>query len=131
MKFPTNILYIGDIVALAVLTIFGFASHGEADLALLPRMAALFGPLVIIWILVATSLGLFRPAVATAPKQLWRPGLTALIVAPLAAVLRGVILRSPVIPIFVVVLTVITALGMTLWRALVYALFRSQSADRQ
>ena len=43
------ILYAGDTVALAITTFIGFATHGEADLAFLPRMAAAFFPLLISW----------------------------------------------------------------------------------
>jgi hypothetical protein len=52
------------------------------------------------------------------PKQLWRPALTAVFAAPLAAVFRGFILNAPVIPIFAVVLAATTALGMVVWRTL-------------
>jgi hypothetical protein len=112
------ILYTGDILALAILTLIGFATHGETDLAFLPRMAALFVPLVISWFLVAPWLGLFHPEIASNFKQLWRPALAILFTAPLAATLRGFILNAPIIPIFVLVLSLTSALGMVLWRGI-------------
>ena len=112
------ILYTGDILVLAALTLIGFATHGETDLAFLPRMGALFVPLVISWFLVAPWLGLFQPEIASNFKQLWRPALAIVFMAPLAATLRGLILNAPIIPIFVLVLSLTFALGMVLWRGI-------------
>ncbi|HSL43062.1 MAG TPA: DUF3054 domain-containing protein [Anaerolineales bacterium] len=115
-----SILILGDILAIALLTLIGFATHGEADLAFLPRMAALFFPLSIAWFLLAPSLGLFRPEAISDPRQLWRPALAALFAAPLAAVLRGFLFNAPIIPIFAAVLAATSALGMVIWRAIYY-----------
>lgn len=112
------ILIASDILAIAILTLLGFASHREAELSFVPRMAALFFPLSISWFLLAPALGLFRPELVSDPRQLWRPALAAIFAALLAAVLRGFILGSPVIPIFVAVLAGTSALGMVIWRAL-------------
>lgn len=113
-------LFTGDMLALAVLTLIGFATHGETDLAFLPRMGALFVPLVISWFLVAPWLGLFQSEITFNPKQLWRPALAMLFAAPLAATLRGFILNAPILPIFVMVLIVTFAFGMVISRALYY-----------
>jgi hypothetical protein len=118
------ILYTGDILVLAALTLIGFATHGETDLAFLPRMGALFVPLVISWFLVAPWLGLFHPEIASNFKQLWRPAMAILFTAPLAATLRGFILNAPIIPIFVLVLGATTALGMVFWRSVWLTLIR-------
>lgn len=109
-------LIIGDILAIALVTFIGFASHGEAGLSFLPRMAAAFFPLSVSWFLLAPALGLFRQETISNPKQLWRPALTALFAAPLAAVLRGLILNAPVLPIFAIVLGGTSAFGMVIWR---------------
>ena len=116
------LLYIGDILSLAALTLIGFATHGETDLAFLPRMSALFFPLVVSWFLVAPWLGLFQSEITFNPKQLWRPALAMLFAVPLAATLRGFILNAPILPIFVAVLSATSALGMFLWRGLYYLL---------
>ena len=113
-------LSIGDILALAALTFVGFATHGETDLAYLPRMSAIFVPLIIVWFLVAPWLGLFQAEITSNPKQLWRPAIAMLFAAPLAGILRSLILNTPVIPIFILVLTVTFALGMVIWRGLYY-----------
>jgi hypothetical protein len=120
-------LILGDILAIALVTFIGFVTHGEADLSFLPRMAALYVPLSISWFLLAPALGLFQRDISSDPKQLWRPALTALFAAPLAAVLRGFILSAPVIPIFAAVLAATSALGMVIWRAL-YLLWARKSS---
>jgi hypothetical protein len=117
-----NILILGDLLAIAIVTLIGFATHGEAGLSFLPRMAAIYFPLSIAWFALAPFLGLFQQETIANPKQLWRPALTAFFAAPLAAVLRGFLLNAPVIPIFAVVLALTTAVGMVIWRS-VYFLF--------
>jgi len=119
-----SILILGDILAMALVTFVGFATHGEAGLAFLLRMAAAFFPLVGSWFLLAPWLGLFQYETVGEARQLWRPALTALFAAPLAAVLRGFILNAPVIPIFAAVLAATSALGMVLWRLIWYGLNR-------
>ena len=119
-----SLLVIGDILAIAILTLIGFATHGEADISFLPRMAALFFPLSISWFVLAPALGLFRQETISEPRQLWRPALAALFAAPMAAVLRGFILNAPIIPIFAAVLAGTSALGIVIWRALYFVLER-------
>jgi len=119
-----SVLMVGDILAIGFITLIGFATHGETGLSFLPRMAATFFPLVIGWFLLAPRLGLFQDEVIHNARQLWRPALAALFAAPLAAVLRGLMLNTPIIPIFAVVLGVISALGMVVWRALYFLLNR-------
>jgi hypothetical protein len=121
------ILYVGDLLAIALLTFIGFATHDEADIAFLPRMAAFYFPLVVAWFLLAHALGLFQHEITSQLKQLWRPALTALFAGPLAAVLRGFLLNAPIIPIFAAVLAATSALGMVIWRAL-YLLWARKSA---
>ena len=110
--------YAGDILALAILTFIGFSTHGETGIAFLPRMGAIFVPMMISWFLIAPWFGLFQPEITSNPKQLWRSALAMLFAAPLVAVLRGFILNAPIIPIFVAVLGVTTALGMAMWRGI-------------
>lgn len=111
------ILLLGDILAIAIVTIIGFVTHREAGLSFLPRMAAIFFPLVIAWFLLAPALGLFQREITSDPKLLWRPALTAFFAGPMAAVGRGFLLNAPIIPIFAVVLASTSALGMVIWRA--------------
>ena len=116
LKMKRNILIAGDIFAILLVTIVGFATHGEAGLSFLPRMAAAFFPLTIAWFLLAPFLRLFETETTSDAKQLWRPVLVMIFAGPFAAVLRGFLLNAPVIPIFAVVLSATSALGMLIWR---------------
>jgi hypothetical protein len=120
----TRLLILGDLLAIGLITFIGFASHGEAGVSFLPRMAATFFPLSISWFLLAPALGLFQPEIASSLKQLWRPALTALFAAPLATVLRGLLLNAPIIPIFAVVLSATSIVGLLIWRTLFLVLSR-------
>ncbi|MCS7010874.1 MAG: DUF3054 domain-containing protein [Anaerolineales bacterium] len=118
MPSPLTWLLLGDTLALALLTIIGFAAHNELSPAYFSRMPATFLPMSLAWFLVAPWLGLFEKRIVQNPRQLWRPFLTMLIAAPLAAVLRAAWLGGVVLPIFVVVLAGSNALGMMTWRAI-------------
>jgi hypothetical protein len=118
------ILILGDLAAIALLTVIGFATHGETEFSFLPRMAAVFFPLLAAWFLLAPWFGLFEDEVVDSPRQLWRPALAALFAAPLAAIVRGFILNAPVIPIFAAVLAGTSAFGMVIWRGLYFLLER-------
>ena len=111
-----NFLILGDILAIGLVTIMGFVTHGETGLSFLPRMAATFLPLVIGWFLLAPWLGLFQDEIICNARQLWRPALTALFAAPLAAVLRGLLLNAAILPVFAIVLGAASAMGMLVWR---------------
>ncbi len=115
-----KILYVSDAVAIALVTVAGFAFHGETDLAILPRVLLIFVPLTVAWFLLAPWFGLYQPEVTSNPKQLWRPALAMLFAAPLAALVRANILGSMVIPIFANVLTATSALGMVVWRGIYF-----------
>lgn len=119
-------LILGDIFSIAILTFIGFATHGETDMSFLPRMGASFFPLIISWFLLVPWLGLFQQEIVSNPKQLWRPVLAMLFAAPMAAVLRGLILNAPIIPIFAVVLGISSAFGMVLWRGIYLLLNRKE-----
>ena len=45
-------LILGDTLAIAILTVIGFASHAETGLSFIPRMGTTFFPLVIGWFLI-------------------------------------------------------------------------------
>ena len=117
-------LILGDILAILITALIGFATHGEAELSFLPRMAAAFFPLTVAWFLLAPWFGLFQKEIISNTKQLWRPALAMFFAAPLAAILRGIILNAPIIPIFAIVLSATSALGMVVWRALFLVLNR-------
>jgi hypothetical protein len=83
-------------------------------------------PLLIAWFLFAPFIGVYQLKYATSQSNLWRPFLAMILAAPLAAWIRGVLLGTPVIPIFVVVLGGVSALAILAWR-LVFCLAVSRS----
>ena len=117
-------LIIGDLLAILLVTVIGFATHGELGTSFAARMGAAFFPLTIAWFLLAPFLGMFKPEVTSDPKQLWRPVLAMFFAGPFAAVLRGFLLSAPVIPIFAVVLSATSAFGMLVWRGICFFLIR-------
>ncbi len=121
-----NFLVIGDTIALLVTTLIGFVTHGEGNLSFLPRFLAAFVPITISWLILAPWLGLFQPEITSNIKQLWRVPIAMLFAAPLAVTVRGTLLVSDVIPIFVLVFGVTSAFGLIIWRGL-YLLFKPKS----
>ena len=127
-----SLLILGDIFAILLVTVIGFATHGEVGAGspspniVIPRMAVVFLPLAITWFLLAPWFGLFEPEIISNPKQLWLPALAMIFAAPLAALIRGLILNAPIIPIFAVVLAATSALGMIVWRALAWGITKKE-----
>ena len=119
------ILVIGDILAILITTLIGFATHEELKSEFLLRMMAAIVPLTIAWFLLAPWFGLFQPETTSQLKFIWRPVLAMLFAAPLAVVFRGLILNSAILPIFAIVFGATSALGMAVWRAAFIVLNRN------
>jgi hypothetical protein len=113
-----TILILGDILAIAILTLIGFATHGTTDMSYLPRMAAAFFPVLFAWFVLAPWFGLFDEQVNENYKLLWRVALVSLFAAPLATTLRAVWLGSTALPLFTFILGSSNALGMLVWRSI-------------
>ena len=116
MNTKRSILIAGDILSIAILTVIGFATHGEAGVSFILRMGATFLPLTAAWCLSAPLLGLFDEGIAAQPKMLWRILPAMLLAAPLAVMLRAALLHGAGQPIFALVLGGMNALGLLLWR---------------
>jgi len=127
MKKSNTFLILGDIVALAIVTVIGFATHGETGLSFVPRMTTTFFPLVIAWFLVSPWLGLFDSQVVSNPKLLWRPALAMMLAAPIATILRAAKLNAAALPLFTLILGTTSALGILIWRAIFAWLPRKQN----
>lgn len=123
-KLQRYYLIIGDILTLAVVTVIGFASHGTAGTAG-SRMLTTFIPLLAAWLLIAPHLKVYDHDVALDGRQLWRPFWAMVLAGPMAAWLRGLILNSPILPIFVIILGGVSALAILAWRGL-YWLFMTR-----
>ena len=111
-----NILILGDIIALAILTVVGFATHGETGFSFLPRMGVIYLPMLFGWFVLSPWFGLSDEQVITNPKNLWRIILAMLFIAPLAATLRAALLGAAMLPLFPLILGGSNAIGMMVWR---------------
>ena len=127
---PKSTLYVGDVLALIITTLIGFATHGQLNSEFLPRIFAALIPLTIAWFLLAPWFGLFQPEITSNLRQLWRPVLAMLFAAPFAVVLRGLILNAPILPIFAIVFGATSALGMMIWRVVFILLNRKARETR-
>jgi hypothetical protein len=116
-NLPTPLIA-GDLVAIAIVTVIGFLTHGETGTAQLPRMLTTFIPLTIGWFLIAPFLRLYNPEMTSNLRQQWRPLLAMVLAGPLAALLRAFLLNTVVIPIFAVVLSASAGLVLLVWRLL-------------
>jgi hypothetical protein len=119
MRFFTHryVLIAGDIITLAIVTIIGFASHGTADTAG-ARMLTTFIPLAAAWILIAPFWHVYRIENALDGRQLWRPIWAMVVAAPMAAWLRGMMLSSPILPVFVLILGGVSVAAIFFWRGI-------------
>lgn len=124
------VLLVGDILALAMVTFFGFTRHGEISSAGLRVLSTLI-PLVLSWLMVAPFLGAYDLDKAADIRQLWRPFYAMVLAGPMAAWMRGVLLgNSPILPVFVLVIGGFSALAILAWRVLIwFFLFRKRPAN--
>jgi hypothetical protein len=109
------VLIVGDILTLAIVTVVGFASHGTANTAG-SRMLSTFIPLVVAWFSVAPFLHVYDTQISLDGRQLWRPLWAMVLASPIAAWLRGLILNSPILPVFVIILGGVSVVAIIIWR---------------
>jgi hypothetical protein len=117
-------LILGDILAIAILTIIGFATHGEVGLSFISRMGTTFFPMLVSWFLAATWVDLFDQRVIANPQLFWRILLAMLFAAPLAVILRAALLHGTAQPLFTLILGSTNALGMLVWRGIYFFVAR-------
>lgn len=107
-------LFFGDFLAIFVVTMIGFFTHYGAIKDW--RWLTTFIPVIIGWAAVAPWLGVYRADVTGSWRQVWRSVLAAFLSAPLAAWLRGALLNSAILPVFVLVMALTDGLGFLFWR---------------
>jgi len=113
---PSFFLIIGDFVAFLIVTIIGFANHNsQFDLL---RILANWIPLCLAWSMVAPLLGLWTLSQPSLLKNWWKIIWGVVLCVPLAVVIRGFILNTPTIGIFVLVMIATSIVGLFVWRLL-------------
>lgn len=116
MKSNQNVwLLIGDLFTLALVTVYGFATHESLGTAG-TRLLTTYIPLVVAWFLIAPHLGVYDLNRAGEFRQLWRPFWAMVLAAPFAAWMRAAWLGTAILPVFVVVLGGVSALALLAWR---------------
>lgn len=122
--FPRGLL-IGDLIALVLLTLLGFATHQELDAWY--RMLVVLVSVGFAWLWTAPWFGLYRAEIANNLGQAWwRTAWAWTLAGPLGLVLRAIWLQAPLIPIFAIVFISLNTLGFVIWRS-VYAWWQGRS----
>ena len=123
MSSPTMIwLFLGDALTLALVTLFGFATHNTLGTAG-ARMLTTYLPLLLAWLLIAPHLGVYHLGRVVDFRQLWRPFWAMVLAAPFAAWMRAAWLGTAILPVFVVVLGGVSALALLAWRLAFWVIF--------
>ena len=117
-------LLIGDFLSLLLVTLIGFATHSsKLDLQ---RVLATWLPLCLAWSLAAPLLGLWQKKQSPIHKNWWRFLSAVILSVPLGVVLRGLILNTPIMGVFVLVMIGTSALGLLIWRLIWQILLRGK-----
>ncbi|MFN3742342.1 MAG: DUF3054 domain-containing protein [Anaerolineales bacterium] len=120
-------IWIGDLVVWFLITLIGFASHGELQMTAIPRLAATFFPLIIAWFPLAFSNGLLEPPSSSLPFfYLLKLILTTISAVAVAILVRAAWLNSSALPLFALVMMLFATAGILLWRFAHFALFRAR-----
>ncbi|MBT3314544.1 MAG: DUF3054 domain-containing protein [Anaerolineae bacterium] len=122
-----NLLVLGDIVSVIIITLAGFVFHEELGEVPLYRILATLFPVLIAWLLIAPWLRLYDAEIYANWKQIWRAGWAVVLAAPLAALIRSLMLgNTAILPVFVAVLAATSALGMLIWRGIWWLILQKQ-----
>jgi hypothetical protein len=115
----TRIAFFGDIAMYLLATILGFLSHSGETESSFGRMAATFFPFLLSWIFIAPWLGAYDPVKMMDPNSVWHSALASLYAAPIGAFVRSLLLNSPTLPLFVIIMGGVTTGLIILWRIFV------------
>jgi len=127
MNKNINLLILGDVISVVIITVSGFLFHGELLTVSPYRIIATLLPVLIAWLLIAPWLGLYDPEIYIDWHHLWRVGWATVLVAPIAAFIRSLMLsNAPILPVFVAVLAATSALGMLIWRGIWWLIVRQK-----
>ena len=121
------LLFAGDLLCLALFVVLGLRSHAElAQAGAFQRFLLNAGPLALAWTAAALAFGLFHLAAPVSRRVLLARTLAAwLIAAPMALVLRALLLGSGAIAVpFLLVTLAVGGSLLLAWRATALWLMR-------
>jgi hypothetical protein len=122
-------LMLGDLAVIGAVTMAGFATHGELQGAGL-RLLTTFLSLALSWWAASWFGNLYDVAGALRANQLWRPFWGAVLAGPMAVLIRSLFLElRPMMPVFALVLTGVSACAILAWRLAFYLVFRGKGAQ--
>ncbi len=109
------VLAVGDVVSLVLFSLIGRQSHAET---LTPQSILMTAaPFVVAWFIVASVLRAYRPVLLTSPRVMFMQSLVVAIGAgALGVFLRSGLLRTPIVPTFLLVAIPMVTLFVVGWR---------------
>lgn len=120
------VLLIDDAVAIFAITFIGLNFH-NMEAVLFERLPYTAVPYIAAWVAAAAALQLYDVKLATRPAELWRVVAAAAVAALPAAALRSLLLGTPLVPIFVVVMGLAVAVGLLISRGIFALIFGLQA----
>jgi len=118
LQVAHRLLIVGDLVVMMLVTIAGFATHGELASPPVKRILAVLLPMIVAWLVILPFSRVYDLEFASQVRHLWRPFLAMVFCTPFALWLRAAWLNTAVIPIFVFVMMGVNSLAMLAWRAI-------------
>lgn len=118
------ILLIGDTLVIMFVTLYGGVTHGtlqsDQNTLIVTGFSWWVG-----WMLLMPFVGYLSEGSYSKFNQLWRPLLGMLLASPIAGFIRGVILNTVILPLFVMAFGGVVSVSLFLWRfVFAYGLWR-------
>lgn len=130
MSASTLLLLIDDAFAVLIVTLIGISFHQPEGAIAWARVPYTFLPFLLVWVLAAALLELYKPAIAADWRQLWRVPLGVAAAALPATALRSLWLGTPVTYTFAAVMGAVLALGLLISRSLMTFIIRQLQSKR-
>ncbi len=113
-----RVLWVGDAAAYVLVTLLGFSTHGTLDTQSSGRILVTLLPFYAAWLLFATWGGVMQVDSPRPISWVFRSGITAVLASPFASLLRGLWLKAPVLPVFVLVMAGVSGFAIMVWRSI-------------
>lgn len=121
-----KVILFGDAVVLALVTLYGLASHEMLDNAGTDIWRT-FLPWLVAWVVMGWHVGVFEVEEIGLGQAIVLPIWSMILASPLAGFLRAVLLDRDVVVLFVLIFGGISALAVATWRGLYWLLARRRA----